>query len=74
MILLRRLAGNGGEWLFPGPGGDRPTETIESLWDDLTTAALIEDAELERLRPTIASHLFADQDSTVLNSLLGDSE
>ena len=74
MMLLRRLAGNGGEWLFPGPGGDRPTETIESLWDDLTTAALIEDAELERLRPTIASHLFADQDPAVLNSLLGDSE
>ena len=74
MILLRRLVGNGGEWLFPGPGGDRPTEAIESLWDDLTTVALIDDAGLERLRPSLASHLFVDQDPAVLNSLLGDSE
>ena len=74
MILLRRLAGNGGDWLFPSPSGDRPTETIESLWDGLTAAALIDDAGLERLRPSLASRLFADQDPAVLRSLLGGSQ
>ncbi len=73
MILLRRLAkpANGGDQLFTGGEGAVP---IEELWSELTAAAGIDGAGLDRLRPSLASHLFADQDSAVLNSLLGASE
>ena len=73
MILLRRLAGtvNGGDRLFTGVEGNVP---MEELWSELTAEAGIDGVGLERLRPSLASHLFADQDSAVLNSLLGASE
>ncbi len=75
LALLRRLAGNGGgEWLFPGGDGNGPTEDMEDLWSELTAAAGIEDAGLDRLRPSLASHLFADQDAAVLAALLGATE
>ena len=62
---------NGGDRLFTGVEGNVP---MEELWSELTAEAGIDGVGLERLRPSLASHLFADQDSAVLNSLLGTSE
>lgn len=75
LLLLQRLAGkrNGGDWLFPDHDGDGPVKDMEELWSKLTTKAGVDGARLEQLRPSLASHLFADQDPDVLNSLLGVS-
>ena len=72
LVLLSRLeAEKKSEWLFPGDTNDAPANDIETLWAEVTQAASIENANLERLRPSLASHLFADQDAEVLGPLLG---
>ena len=61
--------GNG--WLFPNPGCDGPVEDIDDLWEEVTQIASVEDADLARLRPTLATHLFAKQDMSIIRRLLG---
>ena len=71
--MLRELAGGGetGEWVFPATAGDGPAGDIEDLWNGVTAAAGVGNADLARLRPTLASHLLADQDPTIVRRLLG---
>ena len=58
-------------WLFPNSGCDGPVDDIEVLWQEVTQAAGVDDADLTCLRPTLATHLFAKQDMSIIRRLLG---
>jgi len=73
LALLTELAetSTAATWLFPSNKCDGPVNDIDDLWDEVTRAAGVEDANLTRLRPTLASNLFANQEAPVMRRLLG---
>ena len=73
LTLLRGLnqKHHDSSWLFPNARCDGPVDDIDSLWKEVIQSADVEYTDLGNLRPTLATQLFARQEKTVIQRLLG---
>jgi len=73
LVLLRGMRERApmDEHLFPSASDDGLDGRVESAWNAAVAAAAIDDAQLEKLRPVLASGVFKGLSESLLKRLLG---
>ena len=73
LVLLRGMRERAptDEHLFPSASNDGLDGRVESAWNAAVAAAAIDDAQLQKLRPVLASGVFKGLSDSLLKRLLG---